>query len=149
MSKTKEVVEQVPAGLEFAVGKLESYFGAAQEVITKYGGDAIELGLLVLRLDAGQWIFLGLLLLIISLYLRKYAKGLYLTAVEVRDEYNKDREQGYSKHDISDSPTFFPFVLLTITSVVLTVGACINLFNLWNWVGVFYPEAYAVHKFLL
>lgn len=49
-----------------------------------------------------------------------------------------------------DNIMFFTMtIIFWIPSVFAIPISLINLVDLWAWVGIFYPELYAVHKFLL
>ncbi len=125
MSKeTKETVE-------FAFDKMEQYFDAAKGVIEQYGGDVAELGLMALRVDAISSLMPGVVLLLLAypwyLLLKKTA------AAELKSS--------------SDC-----FLTLMLGGVVSAAGLAImlkSLFNIWAWAGIFYPELYAIHKFIL
>lgn len=119
--------------------KLEQYFQAATEVITKYGGQAVDLGLMVLRIEAGQGLVFGLCGLIVGAYL---LMGRYSPATLLKlcnDSYGDGKDVVY----------FFGTLFSALGVVIGFVMAAVNLFDIWNWIGIVYPEAYAVHKFLL
>ena len=127
-NETKEVVE-------LTFDKLEQYFEAAKGVIEQYGGDVAEVGLNVLRIEAISEIFFPLaviLFLFASLPLMiRFGKWINQKAIDDRSE---------------------PWEMIYIVHILLGIFFLIqlvSLLNLWAWVGIFYPELYAVHKFIL
>lgn len=117
--------------------KLDQYFQAATEVITKYGDEAVSMGLLVLRIEAAEGLIGGLVgLLVVYLFTKKW---FFLSFFE------KARKAPYSEE--------FLYRLAGIASALaFIIGVCLSLFkllNIWNWIGLFWPEVYAVHKYLL
>jgi hypothetical protein len=140
MSSEAKIVEN----LGTVSDKLVQYMDAAEQVITQYGGDAVNLGLNVLRIEAGGHIFIGALLSYLSYIFYRIARvGLNATNAQMRED-NLFLEKVYE----SDSET--PCVIFgTVGTVVAAIFAGVGLFDIWNWVGIFWPEAYAVHKFLM
>jgi len=126
LDKTNDVVA-------FTFDKMEGYFGAAQKIIEQYGGDVAALGLNVLRIEAISELIPYLIYTILSVLFYKGALSL-----------SKKIEE-----DNWDGDTVMFVFLGYITSCCLAVVAVIGIFNLWAWVGMFWPELYAVHKFLL
>jgi hypothetical protein len=124
MSKEKEMIE-------FAFDKIEQYFDAAKLVIDQYGGDVADLALAALRIEAASTLATPLLLLLLAYFLYRVAKRIY----------------GIEKDETGDGQ----FTLMFGTPIIaaLFVLGVFKLINVWAWVGIFYPELYAVHKFLL
>lgn len=186
MSEAKEIVEA--AGVEvakFAIDKLDSYFMAAQEVITKYGGDAVDLGLMALRVDAASQLILPFILALVfsfvavKLYRAQDSLGgrywdKATVAAAVAKDYNSkthadlticrslfgcgttnklpsgwdDMPDKIEKADQWPEIRVFLAAMSAVFST-MTVFSIGQLVNIWAWAGIFYPEVYAVHKFLL
>lgn len=111
--------------------KLVQYMDAAEKVITQYGGDAVNLGLNVLRIDAGvsalAWIT-GFLLCISSA----------LAFKALLKKYTPSEVTGV---DFGLGGIVVVFVFSTMHTLIEPI--------VWPVVGIFWPEAYAVHKFLM
>lgn len=124
--------------------KLVQYMDAAEKVITQYGGDAVNLGLNVLRIEAAGNLVVGIawVLLIWPLF-KSVQAGLRTSDGEWRNKSTLVE----LLHEIDAE---VPAVLLgTIGMGVAIYQSLTSLFYIWNWVGIFWPEAYAVHKFLM
>ena len=116
--------EQAADAAEKVVNKVLQYLDAVEEVVKNHGQDAAELGLAALRVEAGRWLFLGVFSGIVGGWMARKAFLIY-------DEY-----EGTA-------------ILMGVFSIFLGIISLILGLNLWNWVGVFWPELYAVHKFVL
>jgi len=178
----KEVVEKNKDLAEFSIDKMEQFFDAAQKVLAQYGGDAVDLGLNVLRIDAVSQLFLPLITIIIcAVVLIKLSgattvSGQYIKSLLIKGYDHRTGAQdnillycGFSKEDIWDKfgdtrqkeiedmiytiPFFsdanIPRVILFVLTSLASTFAVVELSNIWAWTGIFYPELYAVHKFLL
>ena len=159
MSKEK-IVENVGTVSD----KLVQYMDAAEQVITQYGGDAVNLGLNVLRIEAGQHILTGIIFIVVAVILYKIipkssksygseidkliVKGYYKRGCvedsKVREATGSDRTS-YLGTQWNEPYAFIPAAL----SVISVIVSAASLLNVWNWIGVFWPQAYAVHKFLM
>jgi len=132
---TTEAAQAATATVSSISDGLDKYFDAAAEIISKYGGDVAELGLNVLRIDAvsvliGPIVFLSVLLYGVPTVLQ-FCKNIY-------------KWQTDEPHN--------PYSLLYVIPcgyVVVLAHVAGQALNVWAWVGLFYPEVYAVHKFLL
>lgn len=159
--------------------KLDQYMSAAQTVIAQYGGDAVSLGLSVLRIESAGELLTGLVGILIMYLAYKYRPkaGQVIPAHFVNSLVGKTYSQRSSYEDTvvgvvtgSRSKTIvdtvnedvvIPYIDWDSPAVIIravlcgiigaggTVAAISHLANLWNWVGIFWPEAYAVHKFLI
>ena len=106
---------------------------AASDVLDKYAEPATELAFAVLRIDAASKLFPWLIVLVCGiLVLNKWLLPFF-----------KDKSTRFSQD------TIIGMAFLTIITGVLSLIAAVKLFNIWAWVGLFYPEIYAVHKFIL
>lgn len=156
-----EVVDQVAAidlggGSALAFDKMEKYFEAAKGVLEQYGGDVVDVGLNVLRIEA--LIQLGGLFFIVLFYiltyrfviqsLSKWREDTRLAAIFNTLEGAR-REYYRTLYAFWDLPirTACGNIVFSIYWGVLLLNI-VNI-NLWACVGVFYPELYAVHKFIL
>ena len=132
---SKSVSEAQLAGTELAFDRMEGYFTAAQGVIEKYGGDVAALGLNALRIDAITHIAPNLVGMIILLTIAFCGYKLLPTVIEKDPKYNT------------------PLIIVPwIMMIAGGVGGVVNLallFNIWAWAGIFYPELWAIHKFIL
>lgn len=148
MSESSKAVETTGAEVaKFALDKLDSYFMAAQEVIEKYGGDAVDLGLMALRVDAISNILpLFLLSLVVFIIAR------YIPFNISEDKYLELKDKGYSDRTVKEDKLKEMYFVIKFVKHFLygTVGLTMVLaFDIFSMVGIFYPEIYAVHKFLL
>lgn len=135
-AQAKEVVvvaaTEATEALEFTFDKIEGYFGKVQEVVEKYGGDVANLGLNVLRIDAASHLISPLILFLVLLCFVKYVLR-YIRHIH---------SLGYEN----------PWVFLQAFPIGYGISLSFQiseLANIWSWVGIFYPELYAVYKFLL
>jgi len=124
VSEATEVTEAV-------FGKMEEYFDAAKQVIETYGGDVADLGLNVLRIEAGAMLVLPLIAMVFLLSVVKYIKRVNIW--------------GFSADNNCDAPA----VIVPLVVDAIVVFTVYKVFSIWAWVGLFYPELYAVHKFIL
>ena len=149
MSEAKEVTE-------FVFDKMEQYFNAAQQVIQKYGGDVADLALNALRVDAAAIVVTGVAMLVIGVISIRAGISWVSLATQAKFFSEGEREKDARKallHTIYDKdiePLYGIAGTLSIMGggVLLTMGI-IRAGEVWAWVGLFYPELYAVHKFLL
>lgn len=126
-TQTQEIIEAVAPISD----KLLQYITATEELLAKYGGDVADLALNVLRIDAAGNLLVGFALL-----------GVLLTiALNIKKVAALERAATGN----SAATVIFGIITLTTTGIFTTA----KLFNIWNWVGLFWPEAYAVHKFIL
>lgn len=135
---TEDKAEAAKVATEVAFDKFEQYFEAARQVLAQYqdqakelGMQAIDLGLLVLRIEAFSELLFPLVVVIISLAYVKQTKTLWKWGIKATAER-------------THPGTAVPIVLGVFQFVWFT-----QLFNVWAWVGLFYPEVYAIHKLLL
>jgi hypothetical protein len=128
---SKSVSEAQLAGTELVFDRMEGYFDAAQGVIKQYGGDVAELGLMALRIDAFSVLFPGLLFAVLAMVWCRFVKRVY--------QYEKDETR-------DGAGTIIASVIFGIVTLVVFAPA---LLNIWAWAGIFYPELWAIHKFIL
>jgi len=126
MSEKKETVE-------FAFDKIEQYFEAAKQVIEQYGGDVAELGLMALRVEAISCLLPGLIIIILARPLYKVWKKIG----DYEEAHSYGRDRGVT------------VVAGATIGAILLILTLVTLFNIWSWVGIFYPELYAVYKMVL
>lgn len=126
MSKETETTQAV----EFAFGKMEQYFDAAKTVIEQYGGDVADLALMALRVEAISEFLPVVMLVPLGIVFYKIGKSVWQTADE-------------------DFDRFMIGNILYVVGGVFALFALTTLLNIWAWAGIFYPELYAVHKFIL
>jgi len=128
MSENTEVAELV-------FDKMEKYFDAAKTVIDQYGGDVSELALMALRIEAlGELLPSIVMTLFFILTYKKFTDI-------IKDTNKKIKSEPYGIHDLK----YIPIVIYGCFGV----GVAISLIDIWAWAGLFYPELYAVHKFIL
>lgn len=97
----------------------------ATETTQKYGPAAWDIALWLVRIDVGQYIAIGFLCMLLAYISYRYAQKFY--------KLSKENDYDYINLCILVwCFGVFPFSLATV----------INLFNVWNWVGLFYPELY-------
>lgn len=170
---TEAVAQNATTLTEFSVNKLEQFFSIAEDVMQKYGGEAVDLGLNVLRIDALSRLLLPFVGVVVSIILiivgikyiipekRKYTKQFYddLAAKGYgRRSIAEDalygqlhRFAGQEEFDVclwSESRMVLGGIYGVIT-IIIAICSVINLLNIWYWIGIFYPEIYAVYKYIL
>jgi len=125
---------------EYGIDKFDQFLSAASKVMSQYGGDVAELGLNVLRVDAASNLVTPLVLLIVSLVY-------WVKVFPVHREWNMVRQEagGYG----SAENFVIGYCVPVLIVACLTCLSVIGLLDAWIWIGIFYPEAYAVHLFLL
>lgn len=94
-----------------------------------------ELGLNVLRIDAASELLYPIVWCVLLLIMLKPAV--------VTAKWSIEKQKG----DSSGQWCFILFIHAGLVAFALHIIA--ELINLWAWVGIFYPELYAVHKFIL
>lgn len=133
----EETVAEVKEALnetEFAFDKMEQYFTTAAGIVEKYGGDVAELGLMALRLDAASVILSPLTFLLIFIF------------VNIRISPHIAQRIAAFK-DPSDR---LPSTIIHKGIIYSGITLCtLEVMNMWAWAGIFYPELYAVHKFII
>lgn len=173
---------------EFAVNKAAQYLDKIDELVREHGGDAADLGLTVLRVEAAGNILYGIagILLLWAVY------AVWRGVVDRRSGYNYDEDEcdelrealsrGYHERSSAQDAlverilgrlstrvskgtpvpprtvvdgeieytdkTILVTLCVAIAGIVPVIMAS-GLIDVWNWVGLFWPEAYAVHKFIL
>ena len=134
--------------------KLVEYMNSAEQVIQQYGGDAAELGLNVLRIEAGYNLIYALLfgtISVIALYYSTWAFKKGLAIQNYQQEQDEVKQEKLKQMYRSDLEALY-FILGAVGGVVSSIALVVNfssLVNIWYWIGLFWPEAYAVHKFLM
>lgn len=125
--------EQIVDGVNVISDKLVQYTDAAEKVITQYGGDAVNLGLNVLRVEAlvavFTWLFAVAILVGSILTMRSAIRNNVFKQVDFTVDTIKIVVGGVG----------------SISTPIVVLATPI----IWPIVGLFWPEAYAVHKFLM
>ena len=132
---TTEATKALVESTGLITDKILQYMTATEELLVTYGGDAADLGLNVLRIEAGYNLILAL-------------AGMILAGVITWLSYTTPKRLGLEK-DWPDHPVILVKVIGSIGGVIGVITNGANFINIWNWVGLFWPEAYAVHKFIL
>jgi hypothetical protein len=176
--KVGEAAQTVGDATASLITHFDQYLQAASDVMSKYGGDAAQLGLSVLRIEAAGYLLTGLGALIIAALAFYFLPKRRVFTPEEQEALIKKGYSGRSGaedrivakitgstttsgnyhgelKDIHLLPDYEDItVWLRTAGCVVTLGissvvVLINLFDVWTWIGLFWPEAYAVHKFLL
>lgn len=137
--KTTEVGKVVQEVADTVQDQMATYFDAAKAVMEQYGGDVVDLGLNVLRIEAISELSIFIMLPVL-------AYGFYKAGNKIMALHKAEllKEKRYY-----DGWIGVVALLSWGVTASLAVSSVIGLFNIWAWVGMFYPELYAVHKFLL
>lgn len=171
VNETKEVVELV-------FDRAEQYFEAIKQVVEQYSGDAAELGLMAMRIEAINELIIPAVCTGMLLYL------FFVVAPRVFPQPNAEKLRmlilkGHSLRTLDEDKLVEkatgrreaddrwlennPDKPLTakdddafwmLVTARLAVGAFIflgltELLDVWSWAGIIKPELYAVHKLLL
>ena len=191
--EVKEVMETITPVAESVSDKLAQYLTAAEEVINQYGGQAVDLGLNVLRIEAAASLFPQILVFPFLFFLSWKAYQMIRQHGKDFDAETHMRRliaKGYQKRDyyecelvglvtgsvrtssIEDEVEFQKGVVTyageihekcaslsedqkivgyIISASAFIIGSIVftHTLKIWAWVGIFWPEAYAVHKFLM
>lgn len=123
MTKTTDPIELIDARLEQAIDKIG-------ELVAKYGPEVEQVTMDTVRIS-------GLAILMYSLIFIVLVGSVCLIGKLICD--------GMDEHD--DDKSFVTFMTGIVASL-LSIGIWINLFNVWAWAALFYPQAYLVHKIL-
>lgn len=100
------------------------------EAIQNYGPIAWETTLWLVRIDRIEMLCKGFLALAILIIFQKYC-------------YIKLWEWAEKKARSSDGTSYIPALVLTAGIYIFSpIGVLLSLFNIWNWVGLFWPELY-------
>lgn len=163
--------------------KLIQYMDAAEKVITQYGGDAVHLGLNVLRIEVLSNLFLMLYvipLLLVAYWVRPKPSGVPMSIPREKIEAlikkgygsrsgaedrivasatgsrstntvpaDLDERMAGNQIDWSQEESWIRLIVVTTCTVATIPILSKSILDVWNWVGLFWPEAYAVHKFLM
>jgi len=169
-----EVSDMAESTAELIFDNFNGYMEAAKRVIDTYGGDVADLGLLALRIDAASEIVLPAVFSFILAVVAVKARNLIFRRVSLyyvttkgfaaRSRYEDNFVNKFfniSTNIVPDDKiemaksTFMPInwgsplPYIPIVLSAVSVGCAIKVINIWAWVGMFYPEAYAIHLFIL
>lgn len=126
VDKTSELAAAIPDASSIAMENI-------MNIATKYGPDAYQFGLVLGRIDAIQHLMVGLIgvITIVVILIINY-KVFY-------NQYNIDED-------------YFPSTMLGMGSIIavaaITTLSALNLFSIYAWTGVFYPEVWLAAKAL-
>lgn len=118
--------------------KLVEWMSAFEAAVVEVAPQAAELALAYARVDAAGNLLVGVALAVVSCVLLTKATKLYRSGVE---------ESKNSSHGAAGD-IFLIGSLLGGPGAVLGSMAAVNVLNIWNWVGLFYPELYLVRMAL-
>lgn len=131
-----ETTQQVDPTVQFALDKVDKYFEAVTKVVAEYGDDAVDLGLTALRIDAASRLVAPVLRTIIfSIVLIVFIK-LFKWSKSIEDKFDREPVQAV-------------FGIIIAGAGIAIVISAAHIFDVWAITGIFYPEVYAVHKFLM
>jgi hypothetical protein len=140
IEETKEVLEVVKDtvdssadAMNLVVDGMDKLAQAAANILDKYAEPAAELALNVLRIDALSHLIPAIVGLIIALIV--YRSWPWVVWYK----------------DSAEREGLVAMIIIVgglVASVFITM-ATIKLLNIWLWIGLVYPEIYAVHKFIL
>lgn len=156
----QEVVEQTATLAEFSMDKMQSFFDAAEKVLEQYGAEAVDLGLSVLRIDALSQMSFSLSVLFVMCAMYPFYVPWYRKWMQ--DSHNacytyiNTLPEGEERTRLESIKDTWDLELRKFVGVASMLAYCflgflagLQMINVWAWVGIFYPELYAVHKFLL
>lgn len=131
-----ETTQQVDPTVQFALDKVDKYFEAVTKVVAEYGDAAVDLGLTALRIDAASQLVAPVLgTIILSIALVVFIK-LFKWSKSIEDKEDRD-------------PWQIVFGMMIVSAGIAVVMSAACIFDVWAITGIFYPEVYAVHKFLM
>lgn len=139
----QKAVDSAKDVLGFAADKMEQYFEAAKQVLEQYGPDAVDLGLAALRVEAASELVLPLALFVVGCIVAR--KSFLFLNAEVPTGNDIETRKRY----LDDSPETFSGMLALLLGSLFGLGGLVFLLDVWAWAGIFYPELYAVHEFIL
>lgn len=186
--ETNSTVEAVTNITDTLTTKITGYMDAIEQIVVQYGGQAGDLAINVMRIEAGSelvGVFIWWTMAYICYRLAKWGGKEYALLVACKEYRSEcvDHEHAVTRHQRDEygempDPVEVPALLekMSETKIREKASACnksnkdfaesmecvcgivmliflgISAFwlcNLWAWIGMFYPEAYAVHKLLL
>jgi len=112
--------------------KALSYLENFEKLAIEYTPQAIDMGLLIARIEGGHKLIFGFLCL---LFVFGY---LFFARRVINDEVEPVQTQA-ELIELQDKM----FVFLAFVSIPFTILGVGLFFNIWNWVAVFCPEVYA------
>ncbi len=130
---------------EFVFDKLDQYFEAARHVIEQYGGDAVNLGLAALRIEAASELIPAVVTFIAALFLWKKVNPF----AQFHIAKTISEEGGRRYRDDHDMKFIGAGAISAILILIFGIIFLSSVLNIWAWAGLFYPELYAVHQFIL
>lgn len=130
---TDKVMEKT---LDKADELLTSVLSGLKDLVSKYGSDAVDLGLNVIRIEGVSQILIGLVLWMFVVF-----------GVVLFMKMNDFRKHLLSENPKNDNfaPEFAMFVGVAI-SIGTGFASIFFIFNIWNWVAIFAPQLYLAHK---
>ena len=152
-----QVAEKAGSLSDLGVEKLQAFFDLAEKVMAQYGGEAVDLGLNVLRIDAFSNMYGELIMLLViaftvkpvTAFMKKWFADCTAAATYELLEEGVERQRLYHISRTWDLTlrVFFGWAMGGIYTAI-ALGNIVSL-NLWAWIGIFYPELYAVNKLVL
>ena len=142
------------AAAQVVVDKFDQYLQQVSQTIQHYGPDAVQLGLGALQVDAASNLVSPIIAIIMTPILGWVSAKLWCWGSAIQNySYIEDtakREQ-YAKlyRNNVESAGFVGGGMLGIFAVIIGIYGIFNILDVWSWVGIFKPELYAVHKFLI
>lgn len=118
--------------------KLVEYMDGIEKVLVKYAPKAVDLALVVMKIEAATYLALGAILIIAAMLI-------FILWKIIDKRMVKSNHYGYKESDGRVAIA----VIMFFTVTGLFIGGMINLLNIWYWIGLFNPEIYAIYKFVL
>ena len=118
-----------------AKDKIVEWMEKLEQVVSEHGGEAVDLGLTAIQVDAIGSLTTGLLLILAS------------TLVFYASILLKNKGDNADNADIVDEDEYyFGHYALFSTSVLLFIFGVPTFFYWWNWIAAFWPKVYVAHK---
>lgn len=111
--------------------QLTEYMKAMEGLVTQYAPDAINLGLNVARIHALQVVLLGVGSLALVVWGARLFEKTLKGVTRVEDMKSSELSRLVGAVFLLAAPTISGFLM--------------NVWNLWAWVGIIYPEIYLAH----
>jgi hypothetical protein len=118
--------------------KLVEIMAKLEGLAATHGSAAVDLALNVARVSAAADIAIG-----IGFALSVFACARLCAFLSAKHQV---WQAAPDRREWDDSPWLFFLVFAAIGGGALAIVSAIYLFNLWNWVGLIYPELYLAHR---
>lgn len=125
---------------EQTMERVNEYLDKMEELVDAHAGDAVDLGLTAMRIEALSTLSQALFVLLISAGILAVIAKCFINKPKFAwDESIKEYRPAFVA----------PMSVAGIVSGAFLIAAIADFLNIWHWIGIFNPDLYAVYKFVL